>query len=69
MLYAKRPLLGGVLTDPAMRWPMLFSSGFWREYPYFLPCVAAASYSASAMVLSGVFLKEVCSFLFISFLN
>ncbi|KAL1949834.1 hypothetical protein VTO73DRAFT_8715 [Trametes versicolor] len=52
------PIIGGVFARPADRWPGLRQSAFWRTYPYFLPCVIAASISVSAFVLAAIGLKE-----------
>lgn len=54
-----RPFLGGVLSKPHDRWPHLFSSQLWIEYPYLLPCVASALFSALVFVVTLLFLKEV----------
>lgn len=54
-----RPIIGGVFARPADRWPGFRESAFWRTYPYFLPCVIAASISVSAFVLAAIGLKEV----------
>ncbi|KAI9439339.1 MFS general substrate transporter [Lactarius indigo] len=37
---------------------MSFSHPFWGEYPYFLPCLATASYALLAFSLAAIFLKE-----------
>ena len=58
--------MGGQLSKPHDRWPRLFSHSFWIKFPYFLPCAAAAGFSAFAFLLTAVFLKEV-SFSFRSF--
>lgn len=52
------PLLGGTLSLPHERFPRYFSHPFWRDYPYFLPCLAAASFVFIAMVIAAAFLKE-----------
>ncbi|KAI0740956.1 MFS general substrate transporter [Earliella scabrosa] len=52
------PLMGGQLSKPHDRWPWLFSHPFWIKFPYFLPCAAAAVFSAFAFLLTAVFLKE-----------
>jgi hypothetical protein len=54
-----RPFIGGVLSRPQDRWPILFSHPFWGEYPYFLPCLATAAYAIVSFSLSAIFLKEV----------
>ncbi|KAJ3506744.1 hypothetical protein NLJ89_g6698 [Agrocybe chaxingu] len=46
------PIIGGLLTDPAVRWPDTFSRfEYFRMYPYFLPC-AAASFVAFIVFLA-----------------
>ncbi|KAF9818790.1 hypothetical protein IEO21_02570 [Rhodonia placenta] len=52
------PILGGVLSTPAERWPGTFRSRFWTTYPYFLPCIAAACISLSAFMMASLGLKE-----------
>ncbi|OJT01793.1 hypothetical protein TRAPUB_7849 [Trametes pubescens] len=52
------PIIGGVFARPADRWPGFRESAFWRTYPYFLPCVIAASISVSAFILAAIGLKE-----------
>ncbi|KAK7032774.1 major facilitator superfamily domain-containing protein [Favolaschia claudopus] len=37
------PLIGGNLQRPHERFPLLFSGKFWREFPYFLPCLVTGS--------------------------
>ncbi|TCD65266.1 hypothetical protein EIP91_002930 [Steccherinum ochraceum] len=36
------PLVGGMLQHPAEQYPSVFTSNVWKEYPYLLPCLAAA---------------------------
>ncbi|KAH8985282.1 MFS general substrate transporter [Lactarius akahatsu] len=52
------PFIGGVLSRPQDRWPNVFSHPFWGEYPYFLPCLATATYGLLSFSLAAVFLKE-----------
>ncbi|KAH8984553.1 MFS general substrate transporter [Lactarius hatsudake] len=52
------PFIGGVLSRPQDRWPNVFSHSFWGEYPYFLPCLATASYALLSFSLAAIFLKE-----------
>ncbi|KAH9170240.1 MFS general substrate transporter [Lactarius sanguifluus] len=52
------PFIGGVLSRPQDRWPNVFSHPFWGEYPYFLPCLATASYALLSFSLAAIFLKE-----------
>ncbi|TBU27875.1 MFS general substrate transporter [Dichomitus squalens] len=52
------PTIGGQLAKPHDRWPNVFTHPFWIEYPYFLPCAAAALFSAFCFVITVLFLKE-----------
>ncbi|KII95734.1 hypothetical protein PLICRDRAFT_227118 [Plicaturopsis crispa FD-325 SS-3] len=52
------PLMGGVLSRPYEHFPVLFASPFWKAYPYFLPCGAAAAFTAFSLLVSAIFLKE-----------
>ncbi|KAF8634140.1 hypothetical protein AX15_001045 [Amanita polypyramis BW_CC] len=56
------PILGGLLSDPAVRWPDgLGKLEYLKNHPYFLPCLAA-SLIAFLSYLSGVVaLKETSS--------
>ncbi|KAM6504162.1 Major facilitator superfamily domain containing protein [Amanita muscaria] len=38
------PVIGGFLSHPHERLPAVFTSEFWREFPYFLPCLAVATF-------------------------
>jgi hypothetical protein len=52
--------MGGILSHPADRWPgTLGKIAVFRDYPYFLPCLAAAMIPLSAFVFTSLFLKEV----------
>ncbi|KAF8592881.1 MFS general substrate transporter [Ceratobasidium sp. AG-I] len=52
------PFLGGTLSHPATLFPRVFDTPFWRTYPYFLPCLVIALFTAGIFVLSAFFLKE-----------
>ncbi|KAF8267048.1 major facilitator superfamily domain-containing protein [Lactarius quietus] len=52
------PFIGGMLSRPQDHWPDLFSHPFWSEYPYFLPCLATATYSLLSFSFAAIFLKE-----------
>lgn len=52
------PMMGGHLARPHDRWPNLFSNQFWIDYPYFLPCVASAVFSAFVFLNTALFLRE-----------
>ncbi|KAJ7116527.1 major facilitator superfamily domain-containing protein, partial [Mycena epipterygia] len=54
------PLIGGSLARPHDRWPELFSGAFWKEYPYFLPCLATGSFVfLSCFVVLALFKETV----------
>ncbi|KAF9076459.1 major facilitator superfamily domain-containing protein [Rhodocollybia butyracea] len=54
-----RPAIGGLLADPAARWPYIFGKlAFFKEFPWFLSCSAAGLISFAAFVLSYWGLKE-----------
>ncbi|THU78760.1 MFS general substrate transporter [Dendrothele bispora CBS 962.96] len=56
------PMIGGLLADPAQRWPNVAGKlALLREYPYFLPCAAAALYSLVVFVTGYLGLKETLS--------
>jgi hypothetical protein len=57
--YPRSPFLGGVLSRPHDHLPAIFAAPFWTDYPYFLPCLAAASFSLAAAVLVLLFFREV----------
>lgn len=52
------PFLGGALYKPSEKWPETFSNPFWADFPYFLPCAAAASFSRAAFLACAIFLRE-----------
>ncbi|KAG9318274.1 major facilitator superfamily domain-containing protein [Chiua virens] len=51
------PLIGGSFSHPADKY-QIFDSEFWREYPYFLPCLIAAITAVIGVVLGYTFLEE-----------
>ncbi|KAH9059712.1 MFS general substrate transporter, partial [Lactarius vividus] len=53
------PLVGGVLSRPQDRWPHIFSHSFWADYPYFLPCLVAATFTCLSFIITGLYLEEV----------
>lgn len=55
-----RPLLGGTLARPSDHFPTIFTGGFWREYPYYLPCLAVGIFVLLALIIVAAFFKEVC---------
>ncbi|KAF8886152.1 major facilitator superfamily domain-containing protein [Infundibulicybe gibba] len=52
------PLMGGTFSRPHERFPTVFGSQFWIDYPYFLPCVIGAIFITSVFVVALLFLKE-----------
>ncbi|KAN0135048.1 Major facilitator superfamily domain containing protein [Lactarius tabidus] len=56
--YAIGPFIGGMLSRPQDRWPLVFSHSFWAEYPYFLPCFAVAMCGCTSLTASAIYLKE-----------
>ncbi|KAF8526099.1 major facilitator superfamily domain-containing protein [Gautieria morchelliformis] len=52
------PFGGGLLVDPADRFPRLFNNEFWRNHPYLLPSVAAASLSMASFMSTLFCIKE-----------
>ncbi|KAI9573839.1 hypothetical protein HD554DRAFT_2012504 [Boletus coccyginus] len=55
-----RPLAGGSLARLAERSPNIFGgSGFFNEYPYFLPCSVSATFTALSWLITFLFMKEV----------
>ena len=61
VLVRLRSFVGGFLARPQDRWPEYFPQPFWAEYPYFLPCLAVASFSLIQFVIAALFFKEVGS--------
>ncbi|KAI9573797.1 major facilitator superfamily domain-containing protein [Boletus coccyginus] len=54
-----RPLVGGSLERPAERFPEIFGeSGFFNEYPYFLPCSVSATFTGLSWLITFLFMKE-----------
>ncbi|KAF8262594.1 major facilitator superfamily domain-containing protein [Lactarius quietus] len=56
--YMIGPLIGGILSRPQDRWPHTFSHPFWADYPYFLPCLVAATFTCLSFVITALYLKE-----------
>ncbi|OCH83866.1 MFS general substrate transporter [Obba rivulosa] len=53
------PVIGGVFSNPTTHWPDIFgTTGFWAEYPYFLPCITIAFVSFTAFLIALFCLKE-----------
>ncbi|ESK95906.1 member of major facilitator superfamily multidrug- dha1 sub-family [Moniliophthora roreri MCA 2997] len=52
------PLLGGTFARPHERFPNAFKSQFWKDYPYFMPCLVTASFVFMSFIVTLVFFKE-----------
>jgi hypothetical protein len=51
--------LGGTLSDPATNFPSIFGGmPFFKDYPYFLPCLVSSLFSATGFLLGFLFLEE-----------
>lgn len=54
------PLLGGILSNPAERYPQIFNkSGLFGRFPYLLPCSCTAVFALLFTMLSAIFLQDV----------
>ena len=55
-----RPFIGGVLSNPATRWPdTLGRIQYLRQHPYFLPCATSGFIAFVTFIISFFGLKEV----------
>ncbi|KAG8750810.1 hypothetical protein FRC11_010034 [Ceratobasidium sp. 423] len=52
------PALGGFLSHPAEHYPSVFGFELFRKYPYLLPCLAGAAFSAIGLIAGVLFLEE-----------
>ncbi|KAI0807132.1 MFS general substrate transporter [Fomes fomentarius] len=52
------PLMGGLLSNPATKFPGLFDVPLFRRYPYLLPCIAATSIAWTGCVYGFFYFKE-----------
>ncbi|PPQ63561.1 hypothetical protein CVT24_004858 [Panaeolus cyanescens] len=52
------PLIGGSLARPADRFPSIFTGTFWKEFPYFLPCLGTVLFVFVTFIITGLFFKE-----------
>ncbi|KAF8840974.1 MFS general substrate transporter [Paxillus ammoniavirescens] len=52
------PLIGGSFSHPASKYPELFGLEFWRDYPYFLPCLISATIAIIGVLLGYAFFEE-----------
>jgi len=60
--YVLGPIIGGVLSRPQDRWPVLFSDPFWNKYPYILPCLVSVVFVCLSFVMIMLFLEETVKF-------
>ena len=54
-------MIGGQLAKPQGRWPSVFTAPIWGQFPYLLPCLVSALFSACTFAIASIFLKEVSS--------
>ncbi|KAH9854118.1 MFS general substrate transporter [Lenzites betulinus] len=52
------PLMGGLLSNPATKFPQWFDTPFLHKYPYFLPCFAAAMIAFAGCTYGYFYLGE-----------
>ncbi|KAG5645916.1 hypothetical protein DXG03_005063 [Asterophora parasitica] len=52
------PLIGGTLSNPATKYPLLFDMPLLRTFPYLLPCITSALFGLCGVVLAYYFLDE-----------
>ncbi|KAF9567594.1 MFS general substrate transporter [Agrocybe pediades] len=52
------PLIGGLFSNPATKYPRYFDTELMRSYPYFLPCLLVSSCTSLGLLLSLCFLEE-----------
>jgi hypothetical protein len=54
------PIIGGVLSQPAIRWPgSVGKFALFRTYPYLLPCAIAGSIAFISFLSGYIGLREV----------
>ena len=55
-----RPIIGGMLSQPAKRWPNVFHKLiFFHQFPYYLPCLVSAVIALASSLFGFIGLKEV----------
>ncbi|KAG6853282.1 hypothetical protein C0991_005504 [Blastosporella zonata] len=53
------PVLGGILAEPAKRWPSFFGKiSYFTDRPYFLPCAATGFFALMVAFVAFIGLKE-----------
>lgn len=60
------PMLGGTFSNPADKFPLL-DLPLLRQYPYLMPCLVSAAFSAFGTTLAYFLMEEVRSFLLLAF--
>jgi hypothetical protein len=55
-------LIGGGLSQPSDRFPHFFGGEFWRQHPYFLPCLAVAIITTLSIFIVLFSFEEVGAF-------
>ncbi|KAJ4467452.1 major facilitator superfamily domain-containing protein [Lentinula edodes] len=56
------PLIGGSLSDIALKFPTVFDYAVLKAYPYFLPCLVVAAINFAGMLSAYCFLQELVRF-------
>lgn len=54
-----RPLIGGILSNGASKYPYLFGYTIFEDNPYFLPCLMSSLLTFIGVLLGSAFLEEV----------
>ncbi|KAI0336417.1 MFS general substrate transporter [Cubamyces sp. BRFM 1775] len=54
----RSPLMGGLLSNPATKFPQWFDTELFRRYPYLLPCLAAAAIAFAGCTYGYFYLGE-----------
>lgn len=52
------PIIGGCLSQPAIKYPSLFADTIFDEHPYFLPCLIVSSVDISSAIFLAFFMTE-----------
>jgi len=57
--------MGGALSKPSERFPNASGGTFWKKYPYFLPCLGAASFVLFTFTFLLIVFKEASCSVFV----
>ncbi len=57
-----RPLIGGVFSNAAQKYPKLFGNIVFETFPYLLPCLVVATSIVISVAVGFVYLKEASIF-------